>query len=165
MRDHRREARKVDRRRRVDRQHIAATDRRLHEGSVQHAGRRNFGLIYGAAGNLQRCLVAQDRMGAHGWLPRVCKARMTALRSNAILNPLSASGRTCSTAMLPAAALVWASNARPANAASVRSSRHGNGATPPAANRAPTILPFSICNAAATDTMANSNDARSRILR
>src|SRR6266700_3912752 len=134
MRDHRREARKVDRRRRVDRQHIAATDRRLHEGSVQHAGRRNFGLIYGAAGNLQRCLVAQDRMGAHGWLPRVCKARMTALRSNAILNPLSASGRACSTAMLPAAAMVWASNARPANAA-------------------------------ATDTTANSNDARSRILR
>ena len=63
------------------------------------------------------------------------------------------------------AAMVWASNARPTNAASVRSSRHGKGATPPAANLASTILPFSICNAAATDTIANSNDARSRILR
>ena len=38
--------------RRVDRQHIAASDRRLDEGSMQHAGRRNSA-SYRPAGNLE----------------------------------------------------------------------------------------------------------------
>src|SRR5258708_11704637 len=162
---HRGEARDVDRLRCVDRQHVAATDRRLHESCMLQISRGNFGLTDGAAGNFQRCFVAQGGTVAHGWLPRVRKARITALRSNRILNRLSASGRACSTTKSPAAAMIWVSNVRPTNAASAGSSRHGNGATPPAANLASTILPFSICNAAATHTIANSNDARSPTLR
>jgi len=78
------------------------------------------------------------------------------------LEPLWASGRASSMARSPAVAMACGSGARPTSAASLRVSRHGIGATPPAANFASTIMPFSTRSTAATDTTANSKDARSR---
>ena len=55
--------------------------------------------------------------------------------------------------------------ARPVSVSSARVARHGAWATPPQAIRASVTTPSSTLRCAATETIANAKDARSRTLR
>src|SRR5579871_5395413 len=132
---------------------------------MQQTFGKNFAFELGATGNLELGLVAHAVAVAHIAPPTVSSARTTALRSSGILKALPASGVASASAPAAAARKLSTPGAAPTSAASLWRRRQGRAPTPPAASLASMIFPFSIRRHAATETTANSNDARSRTLR
>src|SRR5215472_1400665 len=99
---------------------------------MQHAFGKNLAFITGLASDLEYGFVTRDRSGVHDWAPIVCKARMMALRRRGTLNALPPRGLASTIASSAAARNACCVAARPISAASLRPSRQGKGATPPA---------------------------------
>src|SRR5262249_28974062 len=152
----------------VDAADAAAGDGRDDERRMEHAVVRGLAGVAGGAGHLERRLEARRGPGfgrGHAAPPTSSSARRTLRRRSSSLNPLWLSGRAPSPARLAAARKASSLAPAPTSAASAAPSRHGLVPTPPAARRAAAITPSSTCSAAATETTANSNEARSRTLR
>src|SRR5207245_4712568 len=137
----------------------------LDQDCVQQAIGWRLRGIHRFAGHLEPAFDACDRLICHLDLPISCKTRATARCSNSILKPLCARACAPRAAARAASTNVASSAGLPIKAVSLALNRQGIGATPPAASLASTTTPALTRSAAATDTTANSNDARSLILR
>ena len=83
-------------------------------------------------------------------------ARTTMRRASSILKALSPDGFASVSARQAASWKASAVGATPLRTSSAPRARQGFAATPPSASRASAILPFSIRNAAAAETMAKA---------
>src|SRR5262249_8220590 len=149
---------------RIDAAYPAAGDRRHDRRGMKEAGNRRLGGIARRARHLERRLVAGRRaFTEHGHaspLRNSRSARSTVRRSSSILKPLSRSAGAPPARCAAAAGKPAPSGAAPTAAARRGGGRHGPGPPPPAAIPTVRITPPATSSATATETSANSKEAR-----